>query len=343
MALNPASTLALDWLQGVCTYSTPNRLPLANNYTQVRTDIHTRNFQYQDNIFDNEGQVAIINYQPCSPIIPKDCYILKFHNSYLYRPFAIQNIRTFLAINNIVWKNTTRIDICSDFNFFLNELSPERFVARLKQDIYLECAGRLMTNYFKQSRKTVNSGITFGSNQSDVKTTLYNKGYEMSIKTWKEYIWESWLNTGLDINKDTWRLEFRINNCRRKLYSTETGEEISLHNLQWLKEDYIKDVFAFMTVQYFTFKINNYKKNKSRMKKKKLLNINNSNFNASYLINNQSNSLEDKKLINRLNKHAEEQRAIKGTAEDYTLRALREYVTAKGLTKWAREKGIQLY
>ena len=306
---------------------------------QEHTKISTRHFKRFDRIYDGEKEVCNIAYQPFSSIIPKNTIIMKFHNSFLYQKCVFERVHTFLALNRFKWVSNSRLDVALDFNTFNGGMQPDRFINRVKRDIYLRHGVSKYNIIGKQNRKSEDQYLKYGSRQSDVCIYLYNKTYEMIEGKYKEYIRESWERAGLNLCMNMWRLEFSLANLRKDIIDFNTGEVISLNTLECIKEDNINMILNTMIHKYWRFKINNYTKNKSRMRDLCLTKYEKLPFALADHDTIEDSTQYDKGIIKRLFEHNRDIRQYKDMGDLSITNALKKYVEDKGLTAWAMRKG----
>lgn len=113
--------------------------------------------------------------------------------------------------------------------------------------------------------------FTWGNRSSGVQVQLYNKTREMQQKSPKWYIVKTWDNAGLDISKDVWRLEFRINNRGKELVNTVTGQPFNLSLIDILIQEQVESLFFAYLDKYFRFYYNDGHEKLANCKRMQLL------------------------------------------------------------------------
>ena len=158
----------------------------------------------------------------------------------------------------------------------------------------------------------------------------------------KSYIYNSWEANKLEDLDNVWRLEFSIKEFNNVLVSKDTGEFMEI-TLDFLKDrTNIVHLYDVMYLKYFDFRINNGLANKSRMERKKLINVDYVHY--TYFIDNEylNHDRSDKIFIKKLESVNNELRAIKA---DYLNepKDIQEYIIEKKkLEKWSEEKGFYI-
>ena len=152
---------------------------------------------------------------------------LRLCNNTLYEKTPITRLRAFLVAHNYTYQHLSRIDICLDFTSFDDdcEFDIPSFcnsymsgkISKVNQPVMAAHGndrwdGRLF-NSFK-----------WGSQSSPNTTKMYNKSLELRKSTDKTYIKDAWLQAGLDITKDVWRIEFSMTSQFQTLLNKKTGE-----------------------------------------------------------------------------------------------------------------------
>jgi len=336
---NPTPLLQLDWLQGVIEHKGFPNMQFASKYRPVKLNIKGKIFMQVWNIYESATHICTISFQPNSPILPADLVSIKFSNGFLYCTNLKERVINFFNENNIVLKYWSRIDIAHDFLTFYNKLLPNNLIKRTKRDIYLKCGYSKSSTIDTQIKFTEYQYIRYGSYNCDVSVKLYNKTMEMQQKEWKKHIANSWEKCGFHYDDTVWRLEFNINNCRKYYLNKDTGEIFNLNDIDILEPYNVALLFNYLTIKYFSFKINNYKANKSRMKYLKIME----------LINWDENLIEfesvaqagkcDKIAAKVMYEHNKNVREFTHPNENHFIYVLRQFLKDKGLTKWGIEKG----
>lgn len=228
-------------------------------------------------------------------------------------------------------------------NTLKNGLKHSTLIRGLQNGKYLKNnQGQAKQNFEVQSKTNrimeCNS-ISFGSLSSAVKTKMYNKTKEMNDVKYKPYIVESWQKNGIDTNKDVWRIEISIKADMTNIVKLDTGETFRLTTDRLKLSTDIQNIFYTYAARYFSFKINDGKKNKTRMPSLEIFperSIITSQPIRITLQNDESRS--DKIFLNKLHRIQVELRNI----DDNTLSAIEEvrraFCIATGLSKYYNKK-----
>lgn len=266
--------------------------------------------------------------------------LIKFDNGILYQKNLKAYVENFFELNKLKLVSWSRIDICNDFNMFNKKLNPDKFINRINRDIYLKTGWTKRTVISKQKLISENEYLKYGSYNCDVSSKLYNKTKEMQEVKHKKHIYASWVKAGLNMDSNIWRLEFNINNTRKDLLIKHTGELINLNNMEILKPENIYILYQHLLLKNFKFKINNYRKNKSRMKSLKLLSFKKYNC---QLIDKESiadYSRVHKITVKQLVQHNRDVRTFKENNDARFDLAISQFIEDKGLNEWAKQKGF---
>jgi hypothetical protein len=198
------------------------------------------------------------------------------------------------------YNNITRIDVCLDFNYFINSYYPEQFIRDFLNEKILKNGRGKFTVIGEQKHFNNYQYLRFGTKTSDVNVYLYDKTRELEQVQDKPYIKEKWKLAGLDLNKKIWRLEVSIKSKGTNYINQETGEIDRINIFNIFEKDYLNDIFFSYIAQYFAFKINDKKKNKTRMEDLILFDRTTTNMKKMYLPNSTGSNVADKVLIKKL-------------------------------------------
>ena len=269
--------ISVDWLQLYCRNLNPADILLSDLYSGYYKfelqEKSTRQFSQLWYVYtENEDLYAELQTNPYSSIIDKQGCILKINNRELYKPNYINNLLLFMETHNIQHKCISRLDVCYDCNTFITGQKPRRLINSFLSKKILknnQCAYTL-----QGSSKLINdySYIRFGSRSSSVCSYMYDKTKELREVKDKPYIRELWRINGIDENQEVWRIEISIRADMQNLICLENGDILRLSPDAITTQIQVEDVFYTYAKQYFSFKINDGTKNKTRMKDLKLFN-----------------------------------------------------------------------
>ena len=260
--ITPAFPLSIDWLSVSCKY---------NN---VRNDLYkfeeqkysTKHFKKVERIWLNNMPIAILTSVPSSPILPPDSAILKFENWLLYQEFFTYNIHTYMKDFGLDYRGINRLDIAIDFNTFSRNYHPQTFIQHFAKGKILH-KGRAK---FKMIGSAGNNNIydyfRIGTGESAISVYLYNKTKELSEVADKQHIRELWNISGLDINKDVWRLEVSFRGDKKNIMDTDTGEIVDIDLFTVADSKELSYLFRTAIKERFTFLRSGKDSNKSRLK-----------------------------------------------------------------------------
>jgi hypothetical protein len=246
----------IDWLQLYARGSILNN-PL---FQRTSTGIKSKTFANIDE-FHHKGQhIATIAYKPHSPIIKNDAHIIKFSNEILYSNDFLKHYIQITQDLGLKVRNITRIDLCFDFNYFINFRNPEALIRGFFNNRYLYSRHSMFKIIGKSDFFVIPDYLRFGSNLSTLSVYLYRKSLEMKEKIWKAYIYKQWQENEIDCTKDVWRLEFSLKGGNHNIQDMETGEQIKLEPERFLNEEFRHYLYLALLNQYFKFLRNDAKK-----------------------------------------------------------------------------------
>lgn len=256
--------LSVDYLQifGLCIQFKENE-----NYTFKKMQYSSRQFRFITEVYTWQDELfCTIQSHPFSKVMDLAAMIIKISNKQLYKPHYLSDFNIFCRSIGFVYKNISRIDICIDFLKFHNNLSPDNFIRKFMDNVYLKNGRAGYQLFGEQLVKHRFDYLRFGSNTSDVAAYLYNKSKEMRDVKQKNYILNKWTAAGYDNVDDVWRLEFSIKSSSVKMLNKSEGELFDI-DLKYLESDsMIKELFKCLMIHYFRFKVNDNTQNKTRMK-----------------------------------------------------------------------------
>lgn len=335
----PTPLLTLDWLQGIIEHSMFPDIEFNPKYRPEKLPFKGKIFKQIWDIYEGSTKICTLSFEPNSKILPTDMISIKFANGFLYCSTLKERVETFFSENNIKLKYWSRIDVALDFTEFNNNINPETFIKRVKRDIYLKTGNNKSQTIDRQTNITTYEYLKYGTYNCDVSVKLYNKTKEQKEVALKKHIAESWLKCGFDIDDIIWRLEFNINNCRKYYLNKDTGEIFDTNSMDMLQDYNVALLYSHLVKQYFKFKINNYTKNKSRMKEKKLLDLKQWDSNLIEFEQVAQAGRAEKMLIKTMAEHNKNIRCHTHPNETEFNYVLHQFIKDKGLERWAIEKG----
>lgn len=248
------TTFAIDWLALYCLVeqdgtqeqdATDLAPSLAIRLAPIVGLLHaklepygTRQYKYLYTIRREGEEVAYIQTSPHSPQLNQKGAIVKFANRVLYRPDFWSIVHEVLTSYNMIYQSISRVDLCKDFNEFLNGYQCEDMIFDFVCSRIRKKGRAVGTLAFRQTKEGLKySGLSFGKHDSDTRVYLYDKTRELSDVHDKPYIRDFWQVNGLDTSRHVWRLEVSLKAKALKFRDKATGEEI--------KHDYTTDMDAW--------------------------------------------------------------------------------------------------
>lgn len=343
------SVINIDWLQLNCRAISGYYYINEPDYVIKPTDIRTRHFLKIDELFLNDRKIATIAREPSSQVLDKNIILIKFENWLLYCKDLKHIVINTLNKINFVCVNITRFDLALDFQYFQNNLYPEKLINKFISNKYLKKGKGKGTLIFNHNYNVSKEYIKFGSNQSDICYYLYNKTKELNEVKNKPYIQDCWHENNFDKNKNTWRLEFSLKNsninifneCTGELDQIRNGKEINLN--YFLDEKFYIEFFWALVNKYFVFYKNTGTGKKCRMPEINLFNDFSVTKNMQYITNKIENGRSDKIFLNKINSLNDELRNIYRDNELLQKQKdlIKHFVASRNLQKYADKKGIE--
>ena len=338
----PAPILNCDYLDCHVNFSTAKEGVYPTQFT-IKTLPHgTRHFSIIEEVYLDKKRIATIRRAPFSELLPAELVLCKFDNWLLYRYDCFKFAEKFFRDCALTFKNFARLDLSLDFQEFENGMKPDLFIKRYLTGSVLKMgkAAKFKVIGTQTPIEHIFESLRFGSMLSEISYYLYNKTKEMEQQKWKAWIHTTWERNGFDITKDVWRLEFSIKSGNKILVDTESGESLIIHSLESLQRDNMEIIFDVLRDKYWQFVWNDGQQKKSRMRKLKLFNQSDFNFELSELECSKEATRSTKIFIKKLEETATELRGtdIEGVFAANHLKA--KMISDFGLHYWAIQKGI---
>lgn len=210
-----------------------------------------------------------ITYQPFSTkeksggVFFADACVVKLCNRFCYEPECVEHFRQFLFSWDFKLISISRIDICSDMEYFDNRMSPKTLIEGFFSCKYWKMRPTKSRSVQKQRTTMDYSYLAFGEGAAPVKTKIYNKSLEMREVKSKPYIQDAWRECQLGEKRDVWRLELSITPDRKNMVDKDTGQIVEVKLSEIDSPQKLMNVFFRYAVHYFKFKINDGKTKKS--------------------------------------------------------------------------------
>jgi hypothetical protein len=328
-------TLSIDWLQLYCDAS---NFMAHSDYIWKKEAFQTKQFKEVYVVIYHNEKLATVQMKPNSAILPQHACIVKFANRVLYSSYLSNVVNSFLTDNSLMYKSISRLDVACDFQKFANGVLPENLIKRMLNSNYLKNGRGKFKIMGEQKFDCSYQYLRFGNGESDVSVYLYNKTVELDQVMNKPYIRERWLNANLDPKTDTWRLEVSSKSKKLQVVNSETGEHTIL-GLELLDDNTLLSNYYFgMINHYFDFRINDGTKNKTRMQRVPLFDVEESSLTPLYLPKEPCSSKADKVFIKKLYQLDQELREVAPELVSATNEILQNFVMSTGLLEFYEKK-----
>lgn len=156
---------------------------------------------------------------------PRACH-LRLSNRSCYLDDPIGFLQSFMRKFGFRYMNTTRIDICLDFNHFDNGDNPSNFLRDYFANKYTKVHQPRFSGHGvdEKAEKEWNS-VKWGAPTSSISTKLYNKSLELKQVGDKPYIRQRWEEAGLNPYSDVWRVEYSMKSDFKSLVKLDDVDE----------------------------------------------------------------------------------------------------------------------
>lgn len=319
--------LSCDWFQ----IGSKGGVPFSTLFEVKKLDYSTRHFKSVYEIFKDGKRIFTIAREPHSHIISPDHNLVKFDNKFLYTPNAIQVGLTHLQLLGLKPHNLSRIDLAIDFNNFKYGLKPEKLIRNYFTGDYVHNSHAKFTAIGNDNSSISYQYLRFGGAVSRGSIYLYNKSKELQEVKFKQYIHQKWIESGLDVTKDIWRLELSIQTGKMNITDRNTGEQIPFTIQNCTDNNFLTSLFWAGVNKYFSFKHKSNLANKSRWKDVDLFNEISPGLHIDFDAGDKDWTRADKIFIKKLHESNNEMR---GTDFEFSIRG-DEY-----LEKFARERDL---
>lgn len=313
------------------------------------TTLRTKIFAKIQELYYNDILIGSVASEPLSSILDKNLFLFKFENKILYDSLFLFYYSEILAIKCFKFNNLTRIDLCVDFQQFLNNLQPENFILNFLQNKYLKYNNVSFKIQGKQNKffsdnkkhngyKIEHNYIRFGSATSNVSVYLYNKTLEIKEASHKSYITQLHTDSGFNMNKDVWRLEFSLKNISCIHLLTEFGELLDFNSTTIFNSRLLVDLFYSLLNNYFKFYKNEYKNKKAKNSELILFKQIKTMYKFRHYSDKHNPTLMAKKFVNMFESFNTELRQNKKIEDVSSSEFLTEFVIQHQLSKWYKNK-----
>ena len=313
------------------------------------TPTKTKVFNNVDELHYKNQIIADVAHNPHSSIINSNLVLVKFKNEVLYNPEFEKIFYQLLNMQAFTFNNFTRLDICTDFQTFNNNLKPENLINNFMTNKIIKSGNKKfkliakqLTTKQKEELKTRNnhlySYLRFGSSTSNISAYIYNKSLELREESQKNYIMKLHEKTFKNKLLDVWRLEFSIKNFNDIILYDITGEELKFTPAFVLSEYFKVSLFNLLVNRYFNFY---YPANPDLKKKPKQLILFKDLYTTFRIIFNKCDATAtrtDKNFIKIFEAYNCELRNQKKELAKYGTIILKNFVEKKNLQEWYNKK-----
>lgn len=224
-------------------------------------------------VYDEQGRKKITWLaDPKSTMINKNICLIEFANHTLYTGEWLTLFDILSKFHNGYFHGLSRVDICADFQFFINDdynlEVAENLVQRIEEsDYYIKGKQKGSAFYSYELLNDIvikkPNQLSFGAKNSEIRWKIYNKTKEIQEESKKFYISDIHKKAGFDENINVWRLECSINHANSLNIIDITGTNIL--TLAYLKDvRNIANLFLTLLDNKFVVKRNDGCKNKNR-------------------------------------------------------------------------------
>lgn len=325
----------LDWLS---IYVDASRWRVHSDYACRKEDYGTSVYKDMYTISRYGGELAILSCNPRNGTMKAGTGILKILNQWLYSYGLDRIVRNLLHDFNLVPLSISRVDICADFNSFIDYQDPQDLIRDFLAVKVWKIGAAKYKTIGQQSAKHAFQYLRFGSNTSDVSAYMYNKTQEFRDVKRKNYIEQAWELNGINPNKEVWRLEFSLKGNGLKFLNKTSGEFEQKTLDMVLDEELRIQLFNACYLKYWDFRFNDGQVRKDRMIRCRLLSVESSIYQPYAISCSDETTRENKRMITAMEQTYDEWR-FKRQQRDKDMEAnIQKLVDFTHLEAWYAEK-----
>lgn len=188
-------------------------------------------------------------------IFPKNAAHIRLSNRACYLISPVRYLYNFMLVHGFRYQSISRIDICLDFNRFDDGTNPQAFVLDYMNDRISKInQSNVHAHGSDRWAGRVWNSIKWGAPTSAVSTKLYNKTLELNTGKDKFYIRDAWVDAGLDISHDVWRVEFSIDSQGQSLQDKINGGYVKKGIADYETRHQLLFHWQVLASKYFHFK-----------------------------------------------------------------------------------------
>lgn len=349
--------LNCDWLQLYVDY---REWRPTVRYTYTDLDVSSNIFGRVTEVYRGRDKIAMMAYDPKSPIIAPSCGLLKIINSALYRVDSATIVADLLNDHHIKVLSVSRADIAGDFQ----QIGPYLNPASLIRDVLLgnivhvgKSKGQLsgMATHPRkdgQPYAAIWRGhgleqpryeyLRYGKRSSNVATYMYDKTVEMEDVKLKPYIVDKWQRNGLMPDRaHVWRLEFSLKPSQLSLVFHD-NDQLLYRWQSYLDPWCLSIIYYSIAHKYFRFVDPHTATRVARCKEIQLFGPNDGIGKISEKEPAQDSDRSIRTFLNKMHKINDELRTEQNSVRLMTQYLLAHYTADTALQDWAKRKGINL-
>lgn len=295
----------IDWLALYCDFSA---VKYEDNIEVKLMTYSTRQFKVVEVIYKDGVKFATITRCPSSTVLKQGTGIIKFENNILYLAHWYSLVDTFIIRSGINVINVSRIDICADFQEFIDYPVPHEFIIDFLKGKILKSGRSQFSVQGRHNFENICNYFKVGVKGSDVNVYMYDKTLEMKEVKFKQHINEIWKKAGFNMNRRVWRLEVSISGKGKNYLDESTGELQEILFFKLSDYQYVNSIYFSYIKKFFRFKVNDGLMNKSRMKDVSLFDDNYLNVRLFKLPKMKDSSRADKVFLKKVHVYKDERR-----------------------------------
>lgn len=329
--------IGIDWLQIHARRNSLDMPTIVGSYRVEKMKYQTRHFKSVYEVFDKEERIATIACDPHSEIMKANSALVKLDNKQLYRVDLKTFVESFLRIFDFHFISYSRIDLFIDFEEFNDFPDPMDFIKSFLNGSMLKFGKSKFKVQGEHNSDNKYFYLKFGSETSETTYYLYDKSKELEEVKMKPWIVDNWKANGLNPAK-VWRLEFSLKSSLKEIVKKDTGEVISIRNMELLQKENYNLLFLTLLQKYFVFVENDGQQRKDRMKKINLFSFENQHTLFLRLSEKLESNRSAKIFLTKLWKLNCE---LRGQDFDWNIhhkRTLSDYINSRGLIEWVTRK-----
>ena len=316
-------TISVDYLK---LYLLGGKFEDRDNIYFKRNQYSSRHYKFIDTVYFFDQVIGTLEHTPFSSVLRNESSLLKIENRFLYSSELDYLLQSFFKTTGARFQSISRLDIAIDFNYFLNGYHPQKLIADYLQG-KVERNGRgIFTVMGAEKNVKDYTYLRFGSRSSDVTVILYNKSLEMQEVKHKDYIYQKWLQLGLDVSKDVWRLEFSLKSKAKYFVNTSTAE-IQTLTLDCIFDNvFLKELAIGLSKRYFRFVDPKTATRKTRMKDVDLLDTSGAVMDKINIKNNTDVTRREKILLKNMFRLSQKHSSVPSSVSDEA-KTIKEWLT----------------